>query len=398
MIGEKLELRRAVKLDGKVATYLHRKASDLPPQVGVLVQFDGDDAEAARGAAMQVAALRARYLTRDDVPADVVDTERRVLEEKTRAEGKPEQAIAQDRRRPAQRVLRRQRAARAGVGPRGQEDRQAGARRGRRDGHRVRPLRGRRRLTRIGFDQRRDETKGAADDRHRGDRCRPQHRAPSEHPPGGWYRRVLLKLSGEVFGGGEIGVDPDVAHSIARQIADVVAAGTQVAIVVGGGNFFRGAQLSQRGMDRDRADYMGMLGTVMNCLALQDFLEKAGVPTRVQTAITMGQVAEPYIPRRAERHLEKGRVVIFGAGAGLPYFSTDTVAAQRALEIGCEVLLLGKNGVDGVYDADPARRPRTRASSTRSPTTRCCSAGWRSPTRPRSACAATTACRSWCSS
>jgi uridylate kinase len=164
---------------------------------------------------------------------------------------------------------------------------------------------------------------------------------------------VLLKLSGEVFGGGKIGVDPDVVHSMACQVADVVRAGTQVAIVVGGGNFFRGAELSQRGMDRDRADYMGMLGTVLNCLALQDFLEKAGVPTRVQTAITMGQVAEPYIPRRAERHLEKGRVVIFGAGAGLPYFSTDTVAAQRALEIGCEVLLLGKNGVDGVYDADP---------------------------------------------
>jgi uridylate kinase len=176
-------------------------------------------------------------------------------------------------------------------------------------------------------------------------------------PPSTWYRRVLLKLSGEVFGGGKIGVDPDVAHSLAEQIAEVVAGGTQVAIVVGGGNFFRGAELSQRGMDRDRADYMGMLGTVMNCLALQDFLEKAGVPTRVQTAITMGQVAEPYIPRRAERHLEKGRVVIFGAGAGLPYFSTDTVAAQRALEIGCEVLLLGKNGVDGVYSADPKSDP-----------------------------------------
>jgi uridylate kinase len=174
---------------------------------------------------------------------------------------------------------------------------------------------------------------------------------PAAAPP--FYTRVLLKLSGEVFGGGSIGVDPDVAHSIAEQVADVVRGGTQVAIVVGGGNFFRGAELSQRGMDRDRADYMGMLGTVMNCLALQDFLEKAGIPTRVQTAITMGQVAEPYIPRRAERHLEKGRVVIFGAGAGLPYFSTDTVAAQRALEIGCQVLLLGKNGVDGVYDADP---------------------------------------------
>ena len=131
------------------------------------------------------------------------------------------------------------------------------------------------------------------------------------------------------------------------------ATGVQVAIVVGGGNFFRGAELSERGMDRARADYMGMLGTVMNCLALQDFLEKQGVETRVQTAIAMGQVAEPYIPRRAMRHLEKGRVVIFGAGAGMPYFSTDTVAAQRALEIGAEVLLMGKKGVDGVYDADP---------------------------------------------
>src|SRR5882762_7630811 len=170
------------------------------------------------------------------------------------------------------------------------------------------------------------------------------------------YRRVLLKLSGEVFGGGSVGVDPDVAQSLAQQIAEVVISGTQVAVVVGGGNFFRGAELSQRGMDRDRADYMGMLGTVMNCLALQDFLEKEGVPTRVQTAITMGQVAEPYIPRRAERHLEKGRVVIFGAGAGLPYFTTDTVAAQRALEIGCDVVLLAK-GVDGVYTADPKTDP-----------------------------------------
>jgi uridylate kinase len=179
----------------------------------------------------------------------------------------------------------------------------------------------------------------------------------AETPPGPGFGRVLLKLSGEVFGGGEIGVAPDVVVSIAREIAEVVRAGTQVAVVVGGGNFFRGAELSQRGMDRDRADYMAMLGTVMNCLALQDFLEKQGIPTRVQSAITMGQVAEPYIPRRAERHLEKGRVVIFAAGVGMPYFSTDTAAAQRALEIGCEALLLGKSGVDGVYDADPRLYP-----------------------------------------
>ena len=149
------------------------------------------------------------------------------------------------------------------------------------------------------------------------------------------YGRVLLKLSGEVFGGHKgIGVDPDVVQGVAKQISDVVKNGTQVAIVVGGGNYFRGAELQQRGMERARADYMGMLGTVMNCLALQDFLEKQGVDTRVQTAITMGQVAEPYVPRRAIRHLEKGRVVIFGAGAGMPFFTTDTVAAQRALEVG----------------------------------------------------------------
>src|SRR5207344_831847 len=153
------------------------------------------------------------------------------------------------------------------------------------------------------------------------------------------------------------GVDPDVVAGLAKQIAIVVQMGVQVAVVVGGGNFFRGAELQQHGMERDRADYMGMLGTVMNCLALQDFLEQAGIPTRVQTAITMGQVAEPYIPRRAERHLEKGRVVIFGAGAGMPYFSTDTVAAQRALEIGATALLMGKKGVDGVYDADPKSNP-----------------------------------------
>lgn len=165
-------------------------------------------------------------------------------------------------------------------------------------------------------------------------------------------RRVLLKLSGEAFGAGQLGVNPDVVGQIARDIAAAVDK-VEIAIVVGGGNFFRGAELSQRGMDRGRADYMGMLGTVMNALALQDFLEQAGAATRVQSAISMTQVAEPYIPRRAERHLEKGRVVIFGAGAGLPYFSTDTVAAQRALEIGADEVLVAKNGVDAIYTADP---------------------------------------------
>lgn len=178
--------------------------------------------------------------------------------------------------------------------------------------------------------------------------------------PDGGFGRVLLKLSGEAFaGGGGLGVDPDVVRSIARQIAGVVESGAQVAVVIGGGNYFRGSELSEQGMERSRADYMGMLGTVMNCLALQDFCQKQGVDTRVQTAITMGQVAEPYIPRRAIRHMEKGRVVIFGAGLGAPYFSTDTTAAQRALEVGAEIVLMAK-GVDGVYDSDPRTNPEAR--------------------------------------
>ncbi|MEN9752529.1 MAG: kinase [Actinomycetota bacterium] len=170
----------------------------------------------------------------------------------------------------------------------------------------------------------------------------------------GKKRRVLLKLSGEAFGGGTLGVNPDIVAQMAREIA-LASKDAEIAIVVGGGNFFRGAELSQRGMDRARADYMGMLGTVMNALALQDFLEQAGASVRVQSAINMSQVTEPYIPLRAIRHLEKGRIVIFGAGAGLPYFSTDTVAAQRALEIHADEVLVAKNGVDGVYTADPKK-------------------------------------------
>ncbi|WP_334121659.1 UMP kinase [Glutamicibacter sp.] len=176
-------------------------------------------------------------------------------------------------------------------------------------------------------------------------------------------RRVLLKLSGEVFGGGKVGVDPDTVRGVARQIAETVGE-VEVAIVVGGGNFFRGAELSAAGMDRSRADYMGMLGTVMNCLALQDFLEQCGVETRVQSAIAMAQVAENYIPRRAIRHMEKDRVVIFGAGAGLPYFSTDTVAAQRALEVDADEVLMAKSGVDGVYTADPKKDPTAQKLDT----------------------------------
>lgn len=170
-------------------------------------------------------------------------------------------------------------------------------------------------------------------------------------------RRVLLKLSGEVFGGGKVGLDPNVIEDVARQITDAVVQGVEVGVVVGGGNFYRGAELANAGLDRARADYMGMLGTVMNALALQDFLEKAGASTRVQTAITMTQVAEPYTPLRAMRHMEKDRVVVFGAGSGMPFFSTDTVAAQRALETHCDELLVAKNGVDGVYTADPKVDP-----------------------------------------
>lgn len=176
-------------------------------------------------------------------------------------------------------------------------------------------------------------------------------------------RRVLLKLSGEAFGGGSLGVNPDVVSEIAKRIA-LASKEVEIAIVVGGGNFFRGAELSNRGMDRGRADYMGMLGTVMNALALQDFIEQAGADVRVQTAISMAQVAEPYLPLRAIRHLEKGRIVIFGAGAGLPYFSTDTVAAQRALEIGAEEVLVAKHGVDGVYSADPRKDPNAQKLET----------------------------------
>ncbi|WP_017556838.1 UMP kinase [Nocardiopsis baichengensis] len=187
----------------------------------------------------------------------------------------------------------------------------------------------------------------------------PENEGPSvpgmrEMHDDGW-RRVVLKLSGEAFAGGEqLGIDAGIVQYIAESIAQAVGEGMQVAVVVGGGNMMRGAELSASGVERGRADYMGMLGTVINCLALQDFLERQGVETRVQTAIHMSQVAEAYIPRRAVRHLEKGRVVIFGAGLGAPFFSTDTTAAQRALEIGAQAVLKGTQ-VDGVYDSDPHR-------------------------------------------
>lgn len=169
------------------------------------------------------------------------------------------------------------------------------------------------------------------------------------------FKRILLKLSGEALAGQQgYGIDPDIIRGIAREIRDVVELGVQLAIVIGGGNIFRGVAASSMGMDRASADYMGMLATVMNSLALQDALEKAGVITRVQSAIEMQEIAEPYIRRRAVRHLEKGRVVIFGAGTGNPFFTTDTAASLRAIEIGAEIILKATK-VDGVYNADPKK-------------------------------------------
>ncbi|WAS04313.1 UMP kinase [Gloeomargaritales cyanobacterium VI4D9] len=174
------------------------------------------------------------------------------------------------------------------------------------------------------------------------------------------YQRILLKLSGEALMGRlSYGIDPEVVQGIAREIADVVASGVQTAIVVGGGNIFRGVKGAAAGMDRATADYIGMLATVMNAMTLQDALEQIGVPTRVQTAISMQEVAEPYIRRRAIRHLEKGRVVIFAAGSGNPFFTTDTTAALRAAEIDAEVVFKATK-VDGVYDADPKVNPHAR--------------------------------------
>ncbi|HEY9688416.1 MAG TPA: UMP kinase [Coleofasciculaceae cyanobacterium] len=174
------------------------------------------------------------------------------------------------------------------------------------------------------------------------------------------YRRILLKLSGEALMGDlSYGIDPEIVHGIAREISDVMAAGVQLAIVVGGGNIFRGVKAAAGGMDRATGDYIGMIATVMNAMTLQDALERQGVPTRVQTAIAMQEVAEPYIRRRAIRHLEKGRVVIFGAGSGNPFFTTDTTAALRAAEIDANVIFKATK-VDGIYDSDPKQNPEAK--------------------------------------
>jgi uridylate kinase len=175
------------------------------------------------------------------------------------------------------------------------------------------------------------------------------------------YRRILLKLSGEALqGNAPFGIDHPTVEAVSRQVAGVTAMGVEVGMVIGGGNIWRGEPAAGRGMDRSTADYMGMLATVINGLALQSTMERMGLHTRVQSAVTMTEVAEPYIRRRAIRHLEKGRVVIFAAGTGNPYFTTDTAASLRALEIGADVLLMAKNRVDGVYDADPNQQPGAR--------------------------------------
>jgi uridylate kinase len=172
------------------------------------------------------------------------------------------------------------------------------------------------------------------------------------------YKRVLLKLSGQALqGSADFGIDPWTLDATARQVSTVVARGVEVGIVIGGGNIWKGEPAATRGMDRPTADYMGMLATVINALALQSAMERIGLHTRVQSAVTMTEVAEPYIRRRAIRHFEKGRVVIFAAGTGNPYFTTDTAASLRALEMGADVLLMAKNRVDGVYDSDPNKNP-----------------------------------------
>ncbi len=178
------------------------------------------------------------------------------------------------------------------------------------------------------------------------------------------YKRVLLKLSGEALSGHGQSLDPEVLKNLAKELKEVQNLGVELAIVVGGGNFIRGKMMADLGMDRVQADYMGMLGTVINALAVQNALEQEGVQTRVQTAVEMQKVAEPFILRRAIRHLEKGRIVIFGAGTGSPYFSTDTTAALRASEIDADVILMAKNGVDGVYDCDPKKNPDAKRFDT----------------------------------
>ncbi len=337
--------------EGVVTSYIHHGG-----RLGVLLELNcetdfvartDDFQQLARELAMQVAGLGPLYVSRDDVPADVLDEKRRAFSDEAAAEGRPADRIGDIVEGKLNKwlesvVLLEQpyRDTDRKVGrPDHREHREAGREHPR---GALRPHGGRR-------DDRRA--------RRRGGRLRVVERAATDQGP---YRRVLLKLSGEaLMGPRQYGIDPEVARDIAGQVAEAGQTGVQIAIVVGGGNIFRGLSAAATGMDRSTADYMGMLATVMNGLAIQDALEQAGCPTRVLSAIAMPEICEPYIRRRAIRHLEKGRAVVLVAGTGNPYFTTDTAATLRAVEIGAEVILKATR-VDGVYDADPEKEPAAR--------------------------------------
>ena len=331
--------------DGVVASYIHAGS-----KIGVLVEVNcetdfvartDDFQQLVKDVAMQVAAANPLYVAREQVPGSVVEKEREIYREQVADQKKPAPGPRQDRRGQARQVLHRDLPPRAAVhqGPLGQdEDERSGgsgdgqARRARAR-EALRPLPGRRGLSRPG---------------------RPLMPEPGAVPA---YRRIVLKLSGEALAGRQgYGIDPEILARVADEIAEIVHLGVQVAVVIGGGNIFRGIAASAGGMERATGDYMGMLATVINALALQDAIEKAGVATRVLSAIEMRAVAEPYIRRRAIRHLEKGRVVVFAAGTGNPFFTTDTAGALRAVEIGAEAIFKATR-VDGIYTADPEKDP-----------------------------------------
>ena len=335
--------------EGLVSSYIHTGG-----RIGVLIEVNCETDFVARtdefqklvrSLAIQVAGLAPEFVTVESIPADVLAAKREELLADHLVQGKPEAIRGQIVDGQLREVAAAGRPLRAAIPRHGPDRRRAG------DGsggpHRrahprapLHPLRAR---------------GGAVSDAPAG--VIASGPGASDKAGGPRYSRILLKISGEaLLGDRQYGVDPAMTSFIAKQIGDVQAAGVEVAVVVGGGNIFRGMAAAARGMDRATGDYMGMLATVMNGLALQDALEKAGVQTRVMSAIAMNEVAEPYIRRRAVRHLEKGRVVIFAAGTGNPYFTTDTAAALRAVEIGAEVMLKATK-VDGVYDADPLTHP-----------------------------------------
>ena len=332
--------------EGVVAAYTHMSGTGERKQqrIGVLVEvqcetdfvaLNDDFKEFARDVAIHIAAMNPQHVSLEDIPEEDVANERRILEEKAKADGKPDDIVAkivdgQIKKWASEIVLLDQQHFNEEQ-VRGQDDR-GPARRGCRQDRRERPHRPLRALrggTGVG---------------------------PALAEAG--FNRILLKLSGEALMGDlDYGTDPEQIERIANQVREVRVQEVEVAIVVGAGNIYRGLEGAAKGMDRATADYMGMLATVLNALTLQDALEKVGVDTRVFSAMAVTEVAEPYIRRRAIRHLEKGRAVIFAAGTGNPFFTTDTAAALRALEIHAEAILMAKNGVEGVYSADPSVDP-----------------------------------------